>query len=325
MTMKPTSATTNNIILTLVLLASITGTSHGAAVGILGGGVEAEEKTIDSLLRQRGLQTLDPACKVEDFEFYEFSNNSPTASLVSYPCCSVLDMTDFGQINIAAAVTANCRPACVKLSFAGKVQKEKRAPYSLYGDTTRGFGKGAPRLSGLQELKACLYTNAACTAGEQGCKSQMVDVIPKNYPLKAGPFTFAPFSLVFDNIRGPATAAQTAAAATKICQVTQEYWNLYYYKSDISVNLKCSGSAVAGAASLTIKLSTTATVNKGTGFNPYLNLRLPTSDVFYSTMKTALDTNDELNSLDIRMIEYFVELLNDATNPYSAVTSFSIA
>jgi len=83
----------------------------------------------------RGSRNL-AKCGVTGFSLYTFDR--PYES--TQPLYQVLDLTDVrdGKVNIIADVGEPCgaKPIkCVKLSFAGDTQKERVAPYSMYGDT----------------------------------------------------------------------------------------------------------------------------------------------------------------------------------------------
>ena len=65
----------------------------------------------------------------------------------------------------------------VKLTFGGQVRKEIATPCALYGNTDQFIRSGKPSL-GAQTLKACTYTDEACTKGESGCLE--VDVFVKD-------------------------------------------------------------------------------------------------------------------------------------------------
>lgn len=127
----------------------------------------------------RGLQ----ACAVSDFVYYVFDDGQEVGD---YPS-STLDLTD-SKINIVAQVYPyECQPKCVKISLGtGLVKKERAAPYALFGDVAGQLLAGEPKQSGLQQVKACLYTDRNCTVGEYGCRTQSVDIIPANGSLRNG-------------------------------------------------------------------------------------------------------------------------------------------
>ena len=278
----------------------------------------------------RGLAELDPSCAVTDFTFYEFDTNRNAQPVVLIT--SVLDMTDYNlkKINIGAEITAGCQPRCVKLSFAGRQKKERNQPYVLYGDNKGKIKKGRPRQSGDQDLEACLYTDRNCTLGEQGCKTKALYVIPADEPLSGGPFKLKTFKVTFAGTAGPATQLQTTAAATAICDVIDSYFiSGAFYKSDVAVkDFVCSGTAVVAAdnaSPLTITVDTTASVTKSTGFNPYVNSNLPDANLLYTKMTDLLRNNGTIGPNAPAAVELFVTNLNASTNPYSSVTSFTIA
>lgn len=272
-------------------------------------------------------QKLDPSCEVTNLVVYYFdeTGESHRFSLFS----GILDLTDFyqGKVNIQAEVTKECQPQCVKFSYDGRIHKERVRPYFLYGNKAGGaMNKGSPRRSG--EVKACLYTDRNCSQGEQGCSSMNLDLIPANSPLKAGPLDLKPFTLNFDSTVGPATTEETTAAVDAICKVISEFWGFgAFYRADVGVNdFVCTGTAMANTngAALSITFDTTASVHKSTFFNPYRNLLLPDAETLYTAMTTLLGDNGVTGPNGPQALAYFVEILDDASNPYSALTRFTV-
>ena len=287
--------------------------------------VQADHAPLRGL--DRNLQQLDPSCQVIGFTVYTFNPNGEVASTNGL-FSSTLDMTDFnlGKTNIAAEITEGCQPRCVKLTFPGVAKKERRSPYTLYGETNGKVNKRSPKKSG--RLKACLYTDRACTQGEQGCYSMKLEVIPANTPLKAGPLTIDPFTVAFDGADGgPATQKETTAAASALCETIRSYWSYgAFYKSDVRVEeFVCSGQATANAKTLSIAFATTATVEKSTGFNPYTNSLLPDADELYESMTTFLINNWSIGPNAPTAIDEFIANLGDESSPYSTVTSFIVS
>lgn len=273
----------------------------------------------------RGL-TAVPPCAVQNFVLFEFGTDG-SAQEQSYPTFS-LDLTDFnfGTFNIVAQVTEGCKPRCVKLSLAGYERKELVSPFALYGDFKGKLHQGAPRRSGKQAIKACLYTDRACTMGKHGCLSREVDIIPANEPLKAGPFVVEPFSVTFNGVKKERVSKEeTKVAAQTLCQVITEFWGYgAFYKSDVGViNFECVGVS-KHTSSATIEFNTVASVRKSIYPNPYTNRRLPDSDELFELMTDVLQNNNSIGPNGPGSRDYFVELLV-SNNPYSAVTSFTVA
>jgi hypothetical protein len=300
------------LLVAIVLLATLVQQVDGSSSGL-----------------RRGLQ----ACFVSDFTYHVFENGQETGD---YPS-STLDLTD-GKINIVAQVSpSECQPKCVKISLGstgGLVKKERSAPYALFGDVAGKLLPGATKQSGLQDVKACLYTDRNCTVGEYGCRTTSVDIIPANEPLAAGPYVMPPFSLTFNGV-DPTTAVSannTQVAATTICQIINEYWNFgAYYKCDVGVrDFQCTGNMVpptSGSSATTIEFKTVASVYKGTGFNPYCNLRLPSRDQVFDKMTDLIRFNQDLGPGSCEgSLDYFVNILQrtDPGNPYQAFTSVTV-
>jgi hypothetical protein len=265
-------------------------------------------------------------CRVERFDLWVFdSDNSPQLEEFGD---TALDLTDFplGKLNIVAAVTDGCKPKCVKLSLAGSDKVERDLPFALYGDYRGMLNRGAPKQSGLQELKACLYLDRYCTIGEYGCNSKQVDIIPANEPLNAGPFTFKPFSVTFNGVdEGDVTIADTTFAAQTLCTVISAYWSFgAFYRQDVRVrNFQCVGVSIACTGALTIEFKTVASVEKLVEIFPYTNRRLPDSDELFEKMTTLLQNNNEIGPNAPGSRDYFVQLLGP-DNPYSSVSSFNV-
>ena len=114
----------------------------------------------------------DSVNEVTGFELVD--TESPYRPVVTPFTPPIIDLLDFPTcaLNIYATVSENtCGTApikCVKLTLGNQVRKELFAPYALYGNTGRFIRSGKPLL-GAQTLKACTYTDEACTQGESGC------------------------------------------------------------------------------------------------------------------------------------------------------------
>jgi hypothetical protein len=179
-----------------------------------------------------------------------------------------------------------------------------------------------------------LYTDRNCTVGEYGCRTTSVDIIPANEPLAAGPYEMPPFSLTFNGVDPTAVSANnTQVAATTICQIINEYWGFgAYYKCDVGVrDFQCTGNAVPSSSgsstTTTIEFKTVASVYKGTGFNPYCNLRLPSRDEVFTKMTDLIRFNSELGPGSCEgSLDYFVTILQrtDPGNPYQTFTSVDV-
>jgi hypothetical protein len=143
------------------------------------------EKVVDFLDCDRPTAAPTASCdsvnEVTGFELVDtespyrpvvFPFTPPIIDLLQFPTCA---------LNIYATVSENtCGAApikCVKLTLADQVRREKFTPYALYGNTGRFIRSGKPAL-GAQKLKACTYTDEACTEGESGCLE--VDVFVKD-------------------------------------------------------------------------------------------------------------------------------------------------
>ena len=127
------------------------------------------------------VESCDSVNEVTGFELVD--TESPYRPVITPFTPPVIDLLEFPTcaLNIFATVKENtCGAApikCVKLTLAGQVRKEKFSPYALYGNTGRFIRSGKPAL-GAQTLKACTYTDEACTQGESGCLA--VDVFVKD-------------------------------------------------------------------------------------------------------------------------------------------------
>jgi hypothetical protein len=74
-----------------------------------------------------------------------------------------------------------------------------------------------------------------------------------------------------------------------------------------------------------IAFKTTASVFKSPGWNPYGNLNLPDADLVYQRMTEFLINNYSVALGAPPALDYITEKINDSTNPYSSVTSFTVA
>lgn len=140
----------------------------------------------------------------------------------------------------------------------------------------------------------------------------------------------APFSLTFNGVDLTAVSENnTQVAAAAICQIISEYWSFgAYYKCDVGVrDFQCTGHTVPSSGSATIEFKTVASVVKGTGFNPYCNLRLPSRDEVFDKMTDLIRFNQDLGPGSCEgSLNYFVDILqrSDPGNPYKAVTSVDV-
>ena len=118
------------------------------------------------------VDSCDSVNEVTGFELVDAE--SPYRPVITPFTPPIIDLLDFPTcaLNIFATVSENTCGAtpikCVKLTLGGQVRNEKFTPYALYGNTGRFIRAGKPSL-GAQALKACTYTDEACTQGESGC------------------------------------------------------------------------------------------------------------------------------------------------------------
>jgi hypothetical protein len=96
----------------------------------------------------------------------------PIIDLSEFPSCSLNIIATVNQNTIGGAPIK-----CVEMMLGNHTRMEKIAPYALYGNAKQVFQSGQPKL-GAQTLKACTYTDKACTQGESGCLE--VAVLVKN-------------------------------------------------------------------------------------------------------------------------------------------------
>jgi hypothetical protein len=144
-----------------------------------------KEVEVDFLDCDRPTSAPVPTCtsinEVTGFELVDAE--SPYRPVITPFTPPIIDLLDFPTcaLNIFATVSENtCGDApvkCVKLTLGSQVRKEKFTPYALFGNTGRFIRSGKPAL-GAQTLKACTYTDDACTEGESGCLE--VDVFVKD-------------------------------------------------------------------------------------------------------------------------------------------------
>lgn len=122
-----------------------------------------------------GTGTIICSNEVVDFNLIDtsvsppiFTELTPVVDLLDFPTC---------KLNVEAAVASsptNCdeRTAkCVKFFLDGvPIRKEKFAPFTYYGDIRGGaINAGKPPI-GFHKLKACTYSDKACTKNEMGCR-----------------------------------------------------------------------------------------------------------------------------------------------------------
>ena len=107
-----------------------------------------------------------------------FTDLTPTVDLLDFPTCA---------LNIEATIKStpsNCdeqTAKCVKFFLDGaEINKEKFAPFTLFPDRDGGFS--SRKLVGVHKLKACTYSDKACTMGESGCKEVEVDFLDCDRP-----------------------------------------------------------------------------------------------------------------------------------------------
>jgi hypothetical protein len=266
-------------------------------------------------------------CEVIHFDYMEFDENGVAREP---PNWQSLDLTDymFGKFNIVALVTDGCKPKCVKISLGDYERKERASPFALFGDVGGTLRQGVTRQSGFQELKACLYLDRACTIGEHGCASQVVDIIPADHPLKAGPFALKPFAVTFNDVEvGKVSEEQTKVAAQSLCQVLIEYraWDMSIKTDKVVSSVECVGiSKHASSGAATIEFNTMASVYKLAGVYTKKNSRLPDGDLVLYYMTDFLTGRFPVSpDNSSSALEYFVNLVGPKS-PYSSVTSFTV-
>jgi hypothetical protein len=120
--------------------------------------------------------------EVVDFNLIDTSVSSPIFTELT----PVVDLSDFPtcKLNIeatVASVPSNCDERtvkCVKFFLDDvMIRKEKFAPYTYFGDIPGSVIKeGKPPL-GTHTLKACTYSDKACTKHEMGCKEMSVEFL----------------------------------------------------------------------------------------------------------------------------------------------------
>ena len=113
-----------------------------------------------------------------------FTDLTPTVDLFDFPTCA---------LNIEATIanddTSFCPTAkCVKFFLDDvEVRKEKFAPFTLYGDVIGGTINSRKPPLGIHTLKACTYSDSACTKDESGCKEMEVNFLDCDQPPVAAP------------------------------------------------------------------------------------------------------------------------------------------
>ena len=112
-----------------------------------------------------------------------FTDLTSTVDLLDFPTCALnIDATIMSTPSNCDEKTAKC----VKFFVDGhEVRKEKTAPYTLYGDVIGGAIDAKKPPLGKHIIKACTYSDKACTIDESGCKEMEVDFLDCDRPTAA--------------------------------------------------------------------------------------------------------------------------------------------
>ena len=112
-----------------------------------------------------------------------FTDLTSTVDLLDFPTCALnIDATIMSTPSNCDEQTAKC----VKFFVDGhEVRKEKSAPYTLYGDVVGGPIDAKKPPLGKHTIKACTYSDKACTMNQSGCKEMEVDFLDCDRPTAA--------------------------------------------------------------------------------------------------------------------------------------------